>query len=49
MLLITVDEVVQIFLPLRSFSMQDLAANDLGIWVFSLPAWRVRRGLTRPH
>lgn len=39
--LVTIDEVTQLFLPARRFSLQDLAASYGGIAVFSLLAWGV--------
>ena len=41
--LVSVDEIVQLLLPLRSFSFSDLLANFVGILVFSIAAWSLRR------
>ncbi|MBZ0111438.1 MAG: hypothetical protein K8J08_03175 [Thermoanaerobaculia bacterium] len=37
--LLTLDELLQSFLPLRSFSLRDLGANYLGITLFSAFGW----------
>ncbi|MEM6261178.1 MAG: VanZ family protein [Bacteroidota bacterium] len=43
-ILVTIDEFSQIFIPIRSFTFSDLAANYAGIWLFS---WLAIRLLTR--
>jgi hypothetical protein len=41
--LVTLEELSQLFLPNRAFSLLDLAANYAGIWVFGwLAGWLVR-------
>lgn len=41
LLLVTIDELAQIWLPRRVFSWDDLTANYAGVGVFSIVAWVV--------
>ncbi len=49
-LIVTVEEVSQHWLPRRSFSLTDLSADYLGIWFFSAAAqWWKRRSAPPPR